>query len=430
MKAFQLANKILISLKNPYFGFVQGHYTYDENELINIENLINTSDAEIISDFEHKFSKIIGDGYSVSFASARMGFYALLKSLNVGQDDEIIIQGATCAVMVNAVFRVGAKPVYSDIDPKTFGSSAMEIAKSITSRTKMIVAQHSFGIPCDIEEIVELANSKGIFLLEDCAITLSSKINNIVCGNFGDAAIFSTDHSKPINLLIGGLVYTRKQNLYRKLILIKNSSSDLSKQKKIAIWNQILFERKYFVPDMYGKSQLKFSINKRKKSYITPFLDTDNSSIIKSNYPYPAKLPSFLALMGIREIDNWSNTVILRRKILNDFLDIISKLNQNDFSIYFDKNREIIPLRIAWAPKNGYKIRQKLSSFIDISWTWFLRPIVATDEPLINFGYNMNDCPVSEYICKDIINIPCNIPVEWTPIFMSKLIKTLSSFNE
>ena len=159
-----------------------------------------------------------------------MGFFALMQIRGIGKGDEVILQGHTCSVMPNAVWRTGATPIYADIDSNTFGSSAIEIDKVITPQTKMIVAQHSFGIPCDIEPIVDLARSKGIFLLEDCAITLGSKLKGIQVGNFGDAALFSIDHSKPLNAFTGGLIYTRKNELYEKL---KDEDSEMTLQKLV-----------------------------------------------------------------------------------------------------------------------------------------------------------------------------------------------------
>ena len=425
IKFKQIATSLSQITKNPYFGFIGGNYSHDQKDIGIIEKLVKNEDDSINIIFEKNFSKIIGEGSSVSFASARMGFFAVLKSLKVKANDEVIIQGATCAVMINAIIRMGAKPIYADIDPNTFGSSATEISKVITHKTKIIVAQHSFGIPCEIEKISELAHAKGIFLLEDCALTLSSKINNITCGNFGDAAIFSTDHSKPFNLLIGGLVYTRKESLFKKLVQLKNNSQNLNNDKRIAIHKQILFERKNYNPSSYGKGLLKASFNRKKRGYVNPFLDVDNSSYIQSKYPYPAKLPSFLAFIGIKKLETWSDTANQRKFFLEDFLNLVTEKNQDNFSIYYDKNREIVPLRIAWAPKDGHQIRSKLSSFIDVSWTWFTSPIVASNEPLINFGYKKNTCPISEQICENIVNIPCNISHEWKDILMLNLKKTL-----
>ena len=106
-----------------------------------------------------------------------MGFYELMKYKNIKKGDEIIILGATCAVMINAILRLKAIPKFSDIDLNTYGSEVKSINKLINKNTKIIIAQHSFGIPCDIHPIVELAKKKKIFLIEDCALTLGSSIN-------------------------------------------------------------------------------------------------------------------------------------------------------------------------------------------------------------------------------------------------------------
>ena len=134
-----------------------------------------------------------------------MGFFVLMKVLGIGSGDEVVLCGSTCSVMPNAILKVGAKPVYSDVDKNTFGSCPRSIEACITPNTKLVVAQHSFGIPCDIDVIEKFCKDNGIFLVEDCALALGSKLREKNVGTFGDAAIFSTDHSKPINTIIGGL---------------------------------------------------------------------------------------------------------------------------------------------------------------------------------------------------------------------------------
>ena len=407
------------ALKNPYFGFIDYNTNFFlKKNYSKLNELIYQEDDSTIKNFENEFSNLIGKGSSISFASARMGFYAILKSLKIGLNDEIIIQGYTCSVMINAIFRAGAKPIFSDIDRRTFGSSAKEIERKISKKTKLIVAQHSFGIPCDIEEISNLAKNKNLYLVEDCALTLSSKISSKTCGTFGDAAIFSTDRSKPLNLFLGGLVYTEKDNLKKKIYKIRNESQHLSLKKKISILKQIKFEIKNSFPEKYGLGLYKNSIRLKILKNYKPYLDKDNSSSINNCYPYPAKFPSFLALLGINQIKNWKNEIAQRKKFLDHFLNIIPFDKKENFAIYYDKNRDIVPLRVAWAPKNGRNIRVELSKFLDIRWTWFLNPIVDTSEPIQNFMYVKNSCPISEEICEKIVNIPCNLRPEWSKILL------------
>ena len=131
-----------------------------------------------------------------------MALYAILSSLDIGRGDEVIITGFTCAVVPNAVLRAGAIPVYCDISVDNFGTCSKSLSTLITSRTRVIIAQHTFGIPCDIDRIAKVAKINGIILVEDCALSLGSKLKGRSLGTYGDFAIFSTDHSKPINTMV------------------------------------------------------------------------------------------------------------------------------------------------------------------------------------------------------------------------------------
>jgi perosamine synthetase len=410
------------ALKSPYFSFIQGHSHLTETELKSLNALVGGEQLDILEQFEEQFARLIGSGVAVSFATGRMGFYSLMRVLDIGHDDEVILQGATCSAMVNAVLRVGAKPIYADIDPDTFGSSVEAISRVMTPQTKMIVAQHSFGIPCDIRPIVELAQTQDIFLLEDCALTLGSSINGVVCGNFGDAALFSTDHSKPLNTITGGLIYTKNIMICEKLKQKQRDSGHLSAKKQQALWNQLLFERKYSRPDRYGRMKLIETLLSKLRLNGHSFLDEDFGTKASTSYPYPAKLPVFLAALGLLEIQNWEKTIIVRKKQLSKALDIIGRYTNVEIpAVYQDPSRDIVPLRIALAPKNGEAIRNQLSQFICTSWTWFMQPIVSANEPLERFGYMHGSCPISEEVGKRMINLPCNLDKDWENVLINKL---------
>jgi perosamine synthetase len=415
---------------NPYFGFIQGHSNLSNENMLELKQLIGIDNQKILQTFEVQFAGLIGEGNSASFASGRMGFYVLMQVLGVGVGDEVVLQGATCSVMANAVLRIGAKPVYADIDPDTFGSSVTAIRRVISSRTKMIVAQHSFGIPCDIRPIVELSRTQDIFLLEDCALTLGSSVDGVVCGNFGDAALFSTDHSKPLNTLTGGLIYTKNTALFEKLKEVQSGSGLLSVEKQQALWRQLLFERKHSRPDRYGRMQLIETLLSKLRLNSHPFLDEDYGTKASTSYPYPAKLPTFLAALGLLEIQNWEKTVIVRKKQLSKALDIIGRYTNVEIpAVYQDPSRDIVPLRVALAPKNGEAIRNQLSQFICTSWTWFMQPIVAAKEPLERFGYMHGSCPISEKVGKKMVNLPCNISVKWAEVLQNELIREVNHEN-
>lgn len=431
---FSLAQRLFILLKQfirkPYFGFIQGHEYLDPIEFEQISKLVGIQDDALVRKFEKQFADLIGPGEVVAFAAARMGFYELMRLKGISKGDEVILLGATCAVMVNAVLRVGATPVFSDIDPDNFGSSSASIECRINSRTRMIVAQHSFGIPCDIKPIAELAGKKNIFLLEDCALTLGSKVGNVVVGNFGDAALFSTDHSKPVNTLTGGLIYTKNTELAKKLRLSQLHAPDLSLARQKALWSRLLFEVAHCVPERYGRADLidLFRLIKRKVFRTEgDFLSEDFGISQFSTYPYPAKLPSFLAAVGIIEIRRWPVVANGRKKNLAQILKALSKTKSSDNlpAAYKNKKLTIIPLRVAWSECDGGVLRCQFSRFVHVSWTWFTQPIVATTVSLESLKYKWGDCPVSERLGPGMINLPCVFDEYRTSQLISLMMKHL-----
>jgi dTDP-4-amino-4,6-dideoxygalactose transaminase len=403
--------------KKPFFGFIHGHRYLSSENLKLIESKIGLESEDVIHDFESQFAKLIGEGKSVSYAAARMGFYELMRYLEIDSDDEIIILGATCSVMVNSILKIGARPVFSDIDPDTYGSSSLEIEKKINGKTKLIIAQHSFGIPCEINKIAKLADERQIFLLEDCALTLGSKIDGVKVGNFGNAALFSTDHTKPINTLVGGLIYSKNNDLIDSLKKSQLKIPALSKSRQLALFRRIRLESNYCIPKNYsrmGLSELYEVIRKKIFPKYKDFLDEDYGVDTMNSYPYPSRLPTFLAVIGILEISRWKETLNHRKDLLEKLIKLFSS---EDLSIilpkcYTNSRLEIIPLRFAFHSKLSEETIINLNSFMNTDSIWFREPIVATSLPLESFNYLKGDCPHSERIGPQMINIPCNIPIE------------------
>ena len=412
----KLTTKALLPINNYFYGFIAGHDYIGNLSLIRLRRVVGKNSSKINRKFEQKFAKLIGPGDAVSFASGRMAFYALLKSFGIGPGDEVILPGFTCSVMVNAILRTGAKPVYSDIDTATYGSYLEGIEKVFSANTKIIVAQHSFGIPCDICPIVEFANRNGVFLIEDCALSVSSEKNGIRVGNFGNAAIFSTDHSKPINTLIGGLAYTGNSDLYKKLRAQELVADEISLNMQRLLWFRFRIERLFYNPRTY-KWINYLNLILKLISLIYPIRDSylkDNTNLISIkniSYEYPARLPSFLAYLGLIEINRWAKQVNVRsnnfemaRKVLEKFSYSISFPDA-----YFDSTVKIIPLRFVWLDSDATLFKNKIRDIVDTQWIWFMSPIVGSDISIDEFQYNRGSCANSESVGKQIINIPCNI---------------------
>ena len=427
-------------------GFVQPHSYLSDDQTKEIKSILE-SDAhnDVVYLYENRMAGSIGPGYGLSFAAGRMAFYVLLKCLDIGSGDEVILPGFTCSVMPNAVLKVGAEPVFSDIDVDTFGSSADGIKEKITPRTKAVVAQHSFGIPCNIEEIADLCSEHGLLLIEDSAISFGSMLKGTRVGNWGDAAIFSTDHSKPLNTIIGGFLYTKDHSVYLKARSIYDQMPELDNPHQKKIYEQFIFEREHYVPDKYPRALLiGYVRDLAKRSGIShdnsqsAFLENDYSrpdvSTLTnvSSYPYPARMPGFLAKIGMLELERWEYEKVRRKKILRSYIKKMYQMGLGEYipRAYSDSNIDIIPLRFAFAHPDAHRIRMEMSKYIDVSWTWFCQPIICCPKGPGDLGYVSGSCQVGEKACNSIVNWPCSIPEGWEKKTEETFIKVMTGFKK
>ena len=106
-----------------------------------------------VNKFEEMVSEYHGGINTVAMDSARSAFYLLLKAYEIGPGDEVILPSFSCLVIANPVIWVGAKPVYVDIDKETFNLSLDDLKKKLTNKTKIILVQHTFGLPVELEKV-------------------------------------------------------------------------------------------------------------------------------------------------------------------------------------------------------------------------------------------------------------------------------------
>ena len=165
--------------------------------------------------FEESFSEMIGEGvHSVALSSATAALHISLLALGIKEGDEVIIPALTFVADINVVRMVGATPVLADCsDFNDWNMSAETIAKQITKKTKAVIIVHFAGYPCQMDEIVELCNDKGISLIEDVAHAPDAKYKGRNCGSFGEYGCFSFFTNKNLSIGEGGMLVTKDENL-------------------------------------------------------------------------------------------------------------------------------------------------------------------------------------------------------------------------
>lgn len=161
-----------------------------------------------------ELESIYGTKHVLLTPSGRAGLYLILRAVD---KHRVLVPAYTCKAVVEAAKMAGKEVIFIKSEPGGFNMDAGEVAANVDADSA-IVATHQFGIPCDIEQIMKAARSCGAFVIEDAAAAFGSRINGRLTGTFSDAAFFSFDSTKTINVpLKGGFVLTAQADLYERI---------------------------------------------------------------------------------------------------------------------------------------------------------------------------------------------------------------------
>ena len=294
-----------ISIKNVF-----DDATIDKDDIQLIDQILvdkdfsSNNDLGHIRKLEEEFKNYLKIENVYSFSKSRHALSAILDAMDLMPGDEVILQAWTCVVVVNSVLISGLKPVYCDIELETFGPDIESIKKQVTSRTKVIIAQHSYGIVCrDYQEILDFAKENNIRVIDDCAQSIGAKYDERSLGFFSSAAFYSMQHSKVISAGDGGIAVTNEEELSSKLRKIQNRSAAIDyewarntlyciKRIYISNKNQILGRafNKY-----YSIMNRSCPINIDEREQRGEFIDG-----------YIKKMPQSLARLAINQLDKIS----------------------------------------------------------------------------------------------------------------------------
>jgi perosamine synthetase len=212
-------------------------------------------------EFERMIAEYLGRKYAVVFNSGTSALHAAVLAHRI-KGGEVIVPSFTFIATSNALLMAGVKPVFADIESKTFGLDPKDVEERITNRTKAIIPVHYGGSPCMIKELKEIAEDHKILLIEDAAESFGAKIGTKKVGSFGDSAMISFCQNKVITTGEGGAVVTDSQEVYERLKLVR-SHGRLENTDYFSTWKEmdyVILGYNYRMSDIaaaLGISQLK-----------------------------------------------------------------------------------------------------------------------------------------------------------------------------
>ena len=202
--------------------------SFTEEEIIAVSNVLASNKVNYWTGeegrlFEQEFAKYTQCKYAVALSNGTLALDLALQSLNIGDGDEVIVTSRTFIASISSIVNAGATPIFADIELNNQNISARTIQSQLTDKTKAIICVHLAGWPCEMDDIMNLANTHNLFVIEDCAQAHGAKYKGKSVGSIGHIGAWSFCQDKIMTTGgEGGMLTTNDENIWRKAWAFKD----------------------------------------------------------------------------------------------------------------------------------------------------------------------------------------------------------------
>jgi dTDP-4-amino-4,6-dideoxygalactose transaminase len=362
---------------------------------------------KLIEQYEQRFADVLGAKRAFAFWKGRVALYAILKALDAGAGDEIIVPGYTCVMNVNPIKYLGAKPIYVDIEPTTFNINVDLLKGKITSKTKAIIAQHTYGYPCDMDSIMNIASKNGVPVIEDCCLALGSRYKGRLVGTFGKAAYFSFQWNKPYTTGLGGMAITCDNNLAEKIeSLCAEEMCQPLRKEIVMLWAQLVVYRLFVYPRTTAFIQRLFRYLTQKEIVVGSSSTSEFNPAMACDF---FKAASFVqGRYGLRHLKKFEKNLTHRKEMAQLYDRLLEEkgwpARQYDTSI-IQPIMVRYPVRIA---RKDEALAEASKAGIELG-SWFECPLHPIETPLAAYDYHLGMCPEAEKASNEVVNMPLHL---------------------
>jgi len=194
----------------------------EKKELIKVIDSGWFTESSKTEEFEKTFAKFVGSKYAITVTSGTSAVFLGLKSLEVGQGDEVIVPDLTFVASPNSVEMTGAKPVLVDIESNSLNLNLKQVKKLVNKKTKAIMPVDFNGRSANLSELREFCSKNRIFLIEDACHAIGCYFKNKHMGTYSDVGVFSFSTPKIVTTGQGGMIVTNNKQLYTKCKELKD----------------------------------------------------------------------------------------------------------------------------------------------------------------------------------------------------------------
>lgn len=396
---------------------------YLGNELNYLEKVLNSESWSATggswnNTLEKEFAMKFGVKYAVAMNSGTSTLHTALEAVGIGPGDEVISPAITVIMDSTATIHANAIPVYADVDPKTFNIDPKDVARKITKKTKAIIAVALYGLPSDLDPIIELAKKHNLVVIEDNAQCVMSQYKGRLTGTIGHMASYSFENTKHISCGEGGMIITNNGK-YAEMVrkIGGHGFKNLKAEEGRVRLNQDVFQNPHY----------------------------KRHDVLGWNY----RLPEFNAAVALAQLERVEELIDLRIKSAKYFVDVMKTCDY------------LIPQYVPEDYTNTYYTLGAVyegDKSIDVSWeefrkayinnggdgiygAWsvpYLEPMIAERQfakrcPWIyeNIKYEKGLCPVAESVQPKIMQFKTNYrDAKLAEIKADVLLKTIKDFKK
>jgi len=207
---------------------------YSKDEIDAVKDVLSSGKVnywtgENTKSFEKEFANFCGTKYAVALSNGTVALELALKAIGIKKNDEVIVTPRSFIASVSSIVNVGAKPIFVDIDSETQNIDPKQVEYKISSKTKAIIAVHLAGLPCNMDEIMKIANQNDILVIEDCAQAHGAEYKGKSVGSIGHIGCWSFCQDKIISTGgEGGMVTTNSIFFWNKIWSYKDHGKDFN----------------------------------------------------------------------------------------------------------------------------------------------------------------------------------------------------------
>jgi len=354
--------------------------------------------------YEETFAEIFGAKRAFSFWKGRVGLYAILKAMGIGPGDEVILPGYTCVMDVSPIVYLGGRAVFVDIEPDTYNMDVSQLEAKITPRTRLIVAQHTYGYVADLDGILSVAAKNRIPVIEDCCLSIGSRYKGKLTGTFTPAAYFSTQWNKTYTTGLGGMAICYDEELANKIQKVREDGLIKVPFRKAALMAMELALYRAFI---FPKTT-EF-IRKCFRWLVHHNLIDGSASVPELTKPEKPKeffmgLSAVQARSGLIQLRRLHRNIEHRKKMTKLYDQLLQQRGWKIVRPPENTDPVLVRYPVRITDKWG-AVEKALNNGIELG-AWFEQPLHPKEANIELFGYRWGSCPQSEKAAREVVNLP------------------------